>query len=184
MSELYAVARPYAQAAFNQALESASIDKWTIALEKLAIAVNDEQLAAILSNPSIQKQQVLDLLVDIVSDTDLFIKNFILLLAEYNRLPLASIIFELYKTFKMDHEKIVDAHVFSPFKLEAAQLDRLRHALAKKLNHEVICHEHLDQSLISGVVVRVGDTVINHSIRDKINRFKAHLNLKEAVCHQ
>jgi F-type H+-transporting ATPase subunit delta len=184
MSDAYAIARPYSQAAFNEALESSTLEKWMSALEILSIAVSDEHLAAILTNPQIPQEPVTDLLIELSSQGDIAIKRFILLLAEYKRLFFIPVIFELCKALKMEHEHRLDAHVFSPFKLDASQLDRLSDALTKKFKHQVICHEHLDESLISGVVVRIGDKVIDHSIRDKINRFKAHLNLKEAICHQ
>lgn len=181
MIDDHSIARPYAQAAFQHAVDSNSLSAWLSTLEILSVAVQSEQLVSLLSNPQVNQQQVTDILIDVAKATDSAMKNFILLLADYKRLAIVPAIFELFNELKMEHERLLDAHVFSPFELSAEQSSKLQAALAKKFDQQVALHQQVDPSLIGGAVIRIGDLVIDNSILGKINRFKAHLNLKETV---
>lgn len=184
MIDDYAVARPYAHAAFEYAVKQGTLDAWSDAIEILAFAVQNDKLANLLNNPNVNQQQVIDILTQVVNTTDAGIKNFILLLAQYKRLLIAPAVFELFQQLKLKHEKILHVDVTSAFELAETQMTQLRAALTKKFNHQVTLQQHVDPSLIGGLAVRMGDFVIDNSILGKINRFKAHLNLKETVCHQ
>ena len=108
------VARPYAEAAFDFALTENALGKWEHSLELLSFAVQDKEMAKLLDSPQVEQQQAIELLADIVEADDVAIKNFLKLLAEYNRLVVAPAIFELFRELKMAHESLLDANVYSP----------------------------------------------------------------------
>lgn len=175
-------ARPYAQAAFDYAVENNVLEDWESALKTLAIAVQDQQLIALLNNPAIEQHQLVALLMQTLKTDNTALKNFLLLLLEYKRLTIVPAVSEVFQTLKMQYEKHVDINVYAAFELNSHQTQKLQQAFAKKYGQQVTLHQHLAPELIGGLRVRVGDTVFDNSILDKINRFKAHLNLKETVC--
>ena len=65
MSELSNIARPYAQAAFEIAKESDRFDEWSESLELLSEVVSLSELQALISDPRISREQVLDIVLEI-----------------------------------------------------------------------------------------------------------------------
>jgi len=178
----HSVARPYAQAAFNHALQEDKLVDWDNSLELLSLMMQDKRLVSLLSNPKVSKKSVQDLIIELVNAPNQAINNFILLLAENKRLSLISLIYELFRQLKLCHEHVIDVHVLSAFDLNETQSKNLQAAIAAKYGQQIKLHIRRDDSLIGGLVVRIGDTVIDNSIRGKINRLKAHLSLKETAC--
>ena len=181
MIDDHLLAEPYAQAAFEYAAKHGTLAGWSEALAVLAIVVQNEQFQMLLSNPKVEQSIILNILKRVVNTQDPAINNFILLLANYKRLNVAATINELFIALKLAHEKILDVHVKTPFNLDVEQSNKLQAAFAAKYNQQVRLHIQIEPSLIGGINVRVGDVVIDNSILGKINRFKAHLNLKETV---
>ncbi len=75
--------------------------------------------------------------------------------------------FELYKAH---HEKAVDVEVISAFDLPEATVSRLAETLGKKLERQVKVKTSTDNSLLGGVLIRAGDTVIDGSVRGRLNK--------------
>ena len=66
--------------------------------------------------------------------------------------------------------------MISAFELDDAATDKLVAALKNRLGTEVNVTTSVDQSLIGGVLVRAGDTVIDGSVRGRLNRLAEQLN--------
>ena len=171
MAELSTVARPYTKAAFASALEQSSLDKWSEMLNLAAQAAQDEQVAALLSNPALDADQKGGIILDICADKlDEQGKNFIQILAENKRLPVLPEISVLFDRFKAEQQKSVDVDITSAFKLTKEQQTKLAQALGAKLDREVNITSSQDKSLIGGVVVRTADLVIDGSVRGKLEK--------------
>lgn len=175
-------ARPYAQAVFDYAVENNALEEWERALKILAIAGQDPQLVTLLNTPTIDQHKLITILMQTLKTNNVALENFLLLLLEYKRLTILPAISEVFQALKMQREKQLDVDVYAAFQLNSHQTQKLQQAFAKKYGQQITLHQHLEPALIGGLRVRVGDTVFDHSILDKINRFKAHLNLKETVC--
>jgi F-type H+-transporting ATPase subunit delta len=66
--------------------------------------------------------------------------------------------------------------LIAPFELEDAETDKLVTALKTRLGRNVQVSTSVDESLIGGVLVRAGDTVIDGSVRGRLNRLAEQLN--------
>ncbi|WP_438887961.1 ATP synthase F1 subunit delta, partial [Bacillus cereus group sp. BC306] len=69
----------------------------------------------------------------------------------------------------------IDVTVVSAYKLDSKQQTKLANALKKRLNHEISITTQVDKSLIGGVILRAGDTVIDGSVRGRLNRLSEAL---------
>ena len=183
MAEQNQIARPYAQAAFEFARAANVLDTWAIALEKLAIAVQEQQVKTLLHDPRFDQSKLISALVDVCAEQDGNIKNFILLLSESHRMSVVSEIFELFNEYKAEYDNQLEVDVYSPFDMDGEQLQRLQAALVKKFGKpKVAIKNHIDKSLISGIRIQVGDIVIDNSVAGRVRRLRANLNLKGRVC--
>ena len=75
-----------------------------------------------------------------------------------------------------EQQQFTDVEMISAFELDDAATDKLVAALKKRLGTEVNVTTSVDQSLIGGVLVRAGDTVIDGSVRGRLNRLAEQLN--------
>jgi F-type H+-transporting ATPase subunit delta len=172
------IARPYAEAVFERARETDSLDAWTEALTLLAAAVADPQLAAILANPQVERAQGAELVIEIGGDNlSEEARNLVRLLADNRRLPVLPEISALYEVLKSESLGSLDVHVASAYKVSAAQEKLLADALQAKLGRQVRVTSEKDPSLIAGVIIRAGDLVIDGSFRGQLGNLASELGI-------
>ncbi|PIP79388.1 MAG: F0F1 ATP synthase subunit delta [Gammaproteobacteria bacterium CG22_combo_CG10-13_8_21_14_all_40_8] len=174
MAELNTLARPYAKAAFEFALESGNLDVWSQALSLAAFIADDSQVKDLLSNPSVNAEQLVKLFVAIMNDnlkgevTDEKIVNFLKTLSTNNRLSTLTAIAKQFETFKANHEKTVNVELTSAVALTSEQQTLFISKLESKLGRKVTIINHIDASVIGGLLVKAEDLVIDGTVRGKI----------------
>lgn len=103
------------------------------------------------------------------------LKNFVMQLAEQDRLALLPEIERHYNRLKSKELKQIDAHIVSAYPLTEEQRMMLQKSLAERENAIVILHETVDQSLIGGATIKVGDKFTDGSVRGRLTQLKAQL---------
>lgn len=177
MAELATLARPYAKAAFEYANAAGALGVWAEQLSVAAAVSQTETVAKVLASPLLTAAQKGDTFVDVCGDAlEEKGKNFIRNLAANKRLELLPAISTLFEQFKANQEKSVDVDVTSAFELPAATLDKLAIALKSKLGREVSVSGSIDASLLGGVVIRAGDTVIDDSVKARLAKLAEAMN--------
>jgi F-type H+-transporting ATPase subunit delta len=175
MSDLTTIARPYAKAAFDFALEADAIESW---LEQLAFAAEvsqDDTIQTYLSG-GVSVEQATTLFISVCGEqVDSKGQNYLKLLAENHRLLALPQILEQFCELKAEHEKTVNVDVTSAVKLKAAQTTALSTALEKRLARKVKLNCKVDKSLISGLLIQAGDMVIDGSVQGKLSRLSQSL---------
>lgn len=171
MAELSTLARPYAKAAFEHAAAGDALEAWSRALGLLALLVEDARVSARLRSPALAREQRAQLLVDLCGDElDTPVRNFLQVLAANDRLLLLPEIFRQFQALKADHQRLVEVEVTSAAPLDEAQRSRLAEALVKRLGRDVRIEVEVDPDLIGGAIIRAGDTVIDGSLRGRLNK--------------
>lgn len=171
-AEITTVARPYARAAFAFARdEDGGVASWSKHLRTLAAVVDDPAVRLALDNPVLTAEGQAALLLDLCGEEISGpIRSFVGLLAEYDRIAALPSVSELFEAFKSAFEKTVEVSVISAFPVEDADAERLKKALTDKLSREVNIVTAVDQSLLGGVIIRTEDTVIDDSVRGKLEK--------------
>jgi F-type H+-transporting ATPase subunit delta len=169
MAELSTLARPYAKAAFEFARDNDALAQWSETLSLAAQITQQQQVAQLLSSPSLTSGQMAETFGGLLGD-DLTTKaaNFIGALAMNKRLLLLPYISEQFQALKAQQEQTVNVEVTSAFELSEAEAAQLTKALSANLSREVNLSSTVDTNLIGGVVVRAGDMVIDGSVRNKL----------------
>ena len=176
MAEASTIARPYAQAVFELASESKKLAEWSTKLSTLATVANDAQVSKLISNPNIDSDQLVDLIISICAGKlDQESKNFVKILAENDRLNVIPEISNTFEVLKAEAEKIVKAEVISAFKLTAPQKTHLESALEKRLGCKVEISVSVDKSIIGGAIIRAGDLIIDGSVTSQLDRLASEL---------
>ncbi|WP_447554753.1 F0F1 ATP synthase subunit delta [Vreelandella sp. EE22] len=171
MAELHTVARPYAKAAFEHARDHDALDSWSQALGYLGAAVADDEVRRLLGSPKIENAKKVALLDEMFPEQQSGeLTRFLEALADQGRLTALPSIAEQFERLRADHEQRVEVMVTSAFELTADEQTKLANALKKRLNREISITTQVDKSLIGGVILRAGDTVIDGSVRGRLNR--------------
>lgn len=177
MAELTTIARPYAKAAFLFASEKKVLDKWESMLGLAAALVDDAQMAQALDNPRLSNEDKVKLFVDVCGDQlDQDGANFLGQLAHYKRLQALPEVFAQYHALLAAQQNFADVDVISAFELNDAETSKLVATLNKRFGQEVRLSKHVDAELIGGVIIRAGDTVIDGSVRGRLQKLSEQLN--------
>jgi F-type H+-transporting ATPase subunit delta len=175
MSELTTIARPYAKAAFELAVEKGNVEAWNEMLFFAGQVASDEQASSLLASIPTAAEQA-----------DVFIKvcaeqlneqgqNLIKLMAENERLAAIPAVAEIFAEFKAEFDKEIDVDVVSATELAAEQQDKLVAALEKRFARKVKLNCSIDETVVGGLVIKAGDTVIDGTVRGKLDRLAVSL---------
>ena len=176
MAERATIARPYAKAAFEYAQDANAIERWSHGLGMAAAVVADPRVAALTKNPQMTLADLVGLVTEIEGPKpDSQLRNFVHVLAENHRLLLLPEIAARFEQLRSAVENTVDVEVVSAVPLDAAQADKLKQALSKRLKRLVRMRASVDSALLGGAVVRAGDLVIDGSLKGRLERLATEL---------
>lgn len=178
------IARPYATAAFASAQSDGQLLVWSQALKQLSATVLDTQIKLILKNPLYSKEQLANLLIGIVraacgngpNHVVNALTNFIRLLAEKKRLTLLPDISNLFEEMQAKTSGYLSLAVTSAYEMNEIQQKHTEEKLEKKLQSKLNIVFTVDKNIISGLLVRSGNWVLDDTVRGKLKRLKSALN--------
>lgn len=172
------IARPYARAVFDLALDAeAGLAAWSGALSILAALVREARLETLLADPMRSPAQRADALLTVAGDelTEAA-GQLVRVLAQHDRLLALPRISELFEAMKAEHERILDVEVVTAYDLSAEEREQLTRALARHLQREIRLASRTDDSLLGGVLVRTENLVADHSLRGKLAKLARTMN--------
>jgi F-type H+-transporting ATPase subunit delta len=176
--DMTTVARPYAQAAFDRAVETEQLDAWSQGLALVAEISDNPEMARQIANPNVPRDRLSRIILEIAGDgLSTEMKNLVRLLAANNRLAAMSEIARLFDALRIERQRVRQVHVRSAYAVNAAQQKVLAEALKRRFGGAVELTVEKDPSLLGGVEIRAGDLVIDGSIRGKLQRLANELQI-------
>lgn len=176
MAELTTLARPYAEAVARLAKAGKSWSAWSDMLGLLATVAADPQIRVLAEHPDVTREQLTGLLLAVCGDklTAEGI-NLVRVLVENDRLAALPEIARLFEEMKAAEEGVLEAHIVTAFELSPVQLAALVARLQARFGRKVTATQEVDPALIGGVVIHVGDEVLDASVRGKLSELAATL---------
>jgi F-type H+-transporting ATPase subunit delta len=169
MSEAITTARPYAQAAFEEAQKLSDLKGWSEMLTSLAEVVANPEVRAVITSPRVAKAQLESLMDGLLGgQAKQQQRNFVRILADNQRLLILPEISGLFEVLRAEAEKTVNVVVDSAFELSTAQQDKIVASLKKRMGREIKLVCKINKELLGGVVIRAGDKVIDGSARTRL----------------
>jgi F-type H+-transporting ATPase subunit delta len=174
MLEKATIARPYANAAFDQAIDESKLGEWSAMLKLLSVIVSDGSMKAVINNPKLNSEALYQFIADIGGDNfSQSGKNFIRILIDSERIGLATEVFELFEQKRAVAEGISEVDVVSAYPLDDAQVSAISESISKRLAKKIDVNTEEDKDLIGGVIIRVGDSVIDASLRGRLKELNS-----------
>ncbi len=176
MQDNTTIARPYARAIFELAQAENNLQQWSDLLKILSLVVIDPEMRKVISSPRVSSEQLLMIISEVTGNQlDSLGQNFVKVLIDANRLRLAPFISDLFEKRRAEAEGRVDIDVLTAYELEPQQSSQLSDVMGKRLGKKVSISAKVDESLIGGIVIRAGDTVIDSSLRGRLNTLRNQL---------
>ncbi len=176
MARAGSAARRFAEAAFDLARRDHAEDAWATDLDLAASVVADEQAQRVIANPAIplglRDEVVRRLLADRIGPLAL---NLVLVLVRRGRVEIVPAVAREYHRLLRDERGIVAAVVTSAAPLSKDETDAVRGRIEQLSEAKVELEALVDQRLIGGLTVRVGDRLLDASVRGRLERLRSQL---------
>jgi len=171
-----ALVRRYSQALFNIASET-SLDPIDNDLRELTKLVEENgEVKSVLLHPHIsvkEKKSVMDKLLG--EDFGATTRHFLYLLIDKKRESLLPFIQREFTRLADEARHVVEAKVSSAMVLSASQLDDLKQAIGRKTGKDVRIVSEVRAELIGGILIQVGDSVMDGTIAHALERMRVDL---------
>ena len=168
-------AKRYAQAAFELARERDELDAWGPAMQALAEAAASSEALAFLSDRRIAGEAKQSFLVQVVGDIPALVANLLRLLQSKARLSLLPQIAEHFQELLDQHNGVAHAQVLTAVTMSDDEQRALANRLSEITGTQVLLEAHEEPDLLGGLVVRIGDRLIDGSARTKLLALKRQL---------
>ena len=169
-------ARRYAEAAFEVAMRDDAVDAWRNELDTAAAVVADERVGRALANPSIPLETRMD-----VSRTTFGslvgpkVLNLIDLMLRRGRIEELPRLAAEFRRLDDQRQSITRATVISASPLTSDEVGALTERLEQSAGGRVALDTEVDPRLLGGLVVRLGDRLIDGSVRSRLERLRNQL---------
>ena len=168
-------ARRYAEAAFDLGRSDGTLDAWDRDLARLRDALAQDDLRALMEHPAIpfaDKERVLRRAVGDVSAAAI---SLVLLMVRRGRPRAIARMTEHFASLVRRERGVALAEIRTALPLDDAQRGDVTERLAQLTGDTIEIHEVVDESLIGGITVRIGDRLYDASVRNRLERLRARL---------
>ena len=178
------IARRYAKALLLIGKEDGQAEAYKEELGGLAALLEEQpELEQAICNPLYNaegRKKVLETVIEKLALSKVM-SAFLLLLFDKGRIAFLGDISEFYEVLADELKGIARASLVSATELSSETVDKIRESLSKKTGKEIILDIEQDPSLIGGIVTRIGDLVLDGSIKTQLFNMRETLKRGESV---
>lgn len=168
-------AKRFAEAIFEIALEKKELDRWQSDLRKIASLGEDATLVSLLQDPRLHFDSKAELLSERLGDINPLALNLVYLLITKGRLNMVGDIADQYQRLLYSYRGIEEAEVTTVIPLDDKGKQRLAEHLGAMIGKKVVLKTKVDSRLLGGIVAKVGDKLLDGSIRSKLVALREEL---------
>jgi F-type H+-transporting ATPase subunit delta len=168
--------RRYAEAVFQIATRDGTVDAWQERLDHLGGVLDDPNIGRMAANPALplgERERLL--LAGLEWDEGDPAANLVRLLLRRGRIRLAGAMATEFRALVQRSRGIVGATVESATPLSDAEVEAIRERLEQMTGRQVELSVRVEPALIGGVAVRIGDRMIDASVRGRLRRLRERL---------
>lgn len=158
---------------YAQAILEAIVEQWQETLSSVADALAQGNTLAALNDPNKELDGRLAQLDKLLPDgTSVEAKNFLHMLAQAGDLDLLGPVMASLRSSLSDQAEPQEAEIVSAVELSEAEKDQLRTQLTAKHGDGLVFVFRVDPSLMGGLRVRVGDSLIDHTVASRLTALR------------
>lgn len=178
------VSKRYAKALILIGKEDDCSEQYNSELQAIVNLLDSQQdFEKALINPLYNKNDRRKVLTKVLSviNISMIMKSFLTLLFDKDRITFLRQIAFCYQGFADELKGVVQASIVSASKLSEQKIEQIKDALSKKVNKQIVLDVQQDPELIGGVVTKIGDLVIDGSVKTMLLNMSETLKKGEKV---
>jgi F-type H+-transporting ATPase subunit delta len=167
------VAEVYARALFEVAVDQDKLDEIHEQLGQFADAVDQNRdLATFFFSPYFSSEEKKDALGRAVDGAEPAFMNFLQALVERHRMPVIFRIRTRFEQLWQEERKLLPVQITSAIKLDEAMVRGIGDQIGEQVGRTIELSSTVDPELLGGVVLRVGNVVLDASIRNRLEQLR------------
>ena len=169
------IAEVYSRALFEVAKENDALDRIRDELNEFADALEDEdsrELRLFFFSPYFSSEEKKQAVEKIVSDADERFVNFLKLLAERHRLPVLPRVRRRFQSLWAEENRLLPVNVTAAVELDDELVKGIGKQIEEQTGRKVELSSNVDPDVLGGLVVRVGNMVLDASVRNRLEQIR------------
>ncbi len=174
------IARVYAQALFEAARDAGVVKPVGRELDDFAAALAASgPLRRVLGDPQIERDTKARVVADVTRDGQPLLAAALQLMLERDRFAVVPRLCEAYEALAVDEEGVVEVEVVAAVELPAETEKRIAARVGEATGRQVELAVRVDPSILGGLVLRIGDTIVDGSVKARIRQLRRRLATAE-----
>lgn len=169
-------AKRYAQAAFDIAKQQGDFDQWERDLQQLVDVLHGPAVSEFFQSPAVPleaKQRAIE--AALPEPSQRYIRNLALVLLERGRFEQVPQVVEYFHDLVLIARGVAIADVTTAVELQPAEAREVRERLSQLTGKKVELRPRVDPAIIGGIVVRIGDELIDGSVRTQLTTLRQRM---------
>ena len=168
-------ARRHAQAAYHLALAEGQLDRWLEELRAVSAIFSDATVKSLLEDPKVPVTEKLGVLQQSLAGFHPLVLNLAQLLVAKDRAALATAISDEFERLVDAHHGLERVEVTTAIPLEPVEIDGISQRISRAISKGVKLSAQVEPSIGGGIIARIGDRILDGSIRAKLQELKRSL---------
>jgi F-type H+-transporting ATPase subunit delta len=170
------LAQVYGRSLFEVAREQGKLDELREQLAQFADALDqNHDLAVFFFSPYFSTKEKQDALGRLLDGADEVLLNFLGLLIEKHRMPVIFRIRQEYARLWDEENRTLPVEITSAIELDQATTESLGKTIGERAGRKVTLAARVDPDILGGIVVRVGNSILDASIRNRLEQLRRHV---------
>ena len=167
------LAEVYARALFQVAREHGKLDLLREQLGQFADALRQHrELAVFFFSPYFSTQEKEQALGRLLVDADVRLVNFLRLLIENHRMPVIFRARQEYEKLWREENRMLPVEITSAIELDPATTESVGRRIGERAGRKVTLAVKVDPDILGGIVVRIGNSILDASIRNRLEQLR------------
>jgi ATP synthase F1 delta subunit len=170
------LAQVYGRSLFQSALEHGRLDQLREQLAQFADALaENRELAVFFFSPYFSTEEKQRSLGTLLDGADELLLNFLSLLIENHRMPVIFRIRHEYERLWDEENKTLPVEITSAIALDEETTASLGRTIGEGAGRKVTLAAHVDPDILGGIIIRVGNSILDASIRNRLEQLRRHV---------
>jgi ATP synthase F1 delta subunit len=170
------LAQVYARSLFQVARDQNKLDLLREQLGQLADAISsNRELQTFFFSPYFSTEEKQSALERVLDGADPVFVNFLKLLIENHRMPVIFRIRAEYERLWEEENRTLPVEITSAVELDRATTDSVGQAIGERTGRKIVLATRVDADILGGIVVRVGNSILDASIRNRLEQLRRHV---------
>ena len=168
--------RRYAEAIFEPALQEDQVEQWATELELVSQVLQDEDFSGFLKHADVPVDQKIKSIDSVLAQVHPLVRNMAKLLVSKGLVDLAGELQEAYAGLWDKHAGRQRVEVTSAVVLDQQEVDRIAQFVSGLIDKEVVVSTQVDESILGGIIIQIGDQLLDGSTRSKLEGLRSRLH--------